>query len=446
MRALMFIFRMIFGVTFILSGFFKVIDPVGTGLIVEEYLNIMHLGFLRVMNIPFGILLSIAEFVIGIAMVMGVRMRVISWVALIMSLFFMILTSITAKYDLMAECGCFGEAISLTPWQTVVKNIVLCICIIPIFLYRKRFRIVAPTLAAWSFLGTYAAITLILALYSLLYLPLGDFGDFRVGSNVAEKYDNVTDTRNYSTMFAYTKDGVTELFDLDNLPDTSWTYVSSETIYDGEKRDLLFDMTLTNMDGEIVSDGIIHSNLPIYIAVAHRPDRKSEKYWDRLVKAKEMVAHYGGLMYLAVPAPHEVLDSLRHHYESFPPVLYGDYRTLIAMVRSNGAVMYMQDGMIVKKWNGRRFDMKDVISTMSQDYEEVMAKGTINRRLFYELAVFLMFLIVILFRYICSIIYGKHYKAFYKVEKERRRLRKKLRKERKARKSDPLYAETDNEL
>ncbi len=407
MRALMFVFRIIFGVTFILSGFFKVIDPVGTGLIVEEYLNIMHLGFLRFGDVALGIVLSITELVVGIAVVLGVRMKVVSWVALIMTVFFTILTFVSALFDLVVECGCFGEAISLTPWQTVIKNIILLICIIPIFLFRKKFKIVAPTLAAWLFLGTYALVAFGFAMYSYFTLPLGDFGDFRAGSNIAEKYDNVSDASNFVTKFAYTKDGDTELFDLDNLPDDSWTYVSSETVYNGDERNMLFDMTLTNADGEIVTESLINAEMPVFIAVVHRPKKISSEYWERLFSAKEMIGRYGGLLYIAAPASHHVLDSLQHQYQFAPQMIYGDYKTLISMVRSNGAVVYLQDGMVVDKWSASQFDSKRVLSIMAQDSEELMARETIFRRLFFESSVLLMLLILILFRFVCGIIYGK---------------------------------------
>lgn len=76
LRVLMFVFRMLFGIIFILSGFFKLTDPVGTGLIVDEYLRILHLGFLDFGSVAFGMVLSVTEFLIGIAILMCVRMRV----------------------------------------------------------------------------------------------------------------------------------------------------------------------------------------------------------------------------------------------------------------------------------------------------------------------------------------------------------------------------------
>ncbi len=424
MRALIFILRLLFGITFVLSGFFKVVDPVGTGLIVEEYLNALHLGFLRFTALPFGIVLSITELVIGISMLMGVRMKVISWVALVLTIFFTVLTFITALFDLVMDCGCFGEAIKLSSWATFFKNVILLCCIIPIFLYRSRLKPVAPTPAAWSFLGTYAIVALGFALYSYFTLPLGDFGDFRAGSNIAAKYDNITDASNYSTHFVYSKDGRTELFALDELPDDTWTYVSTETVYNGDEHDLLFDMTLTDADGNIMTESVIHSSVPIYIAVAHRPGKKSKEYWDNLVEAKEEVVRNGGLFFVVSPAPHKSLEALKAQYPSFPMLLYADYKTLISMARSNGAVLYIDDGMVVKKWPAQKFDAEAVKVAMSQDSEELMAQGTIYRRLFYEMTVLLMIMILIIFRYVCGVLYGRQYALMYREEaalrKERR--------------------------
>ncbi len=424
---MMFILRLFFGINFVLSGFFKVVDPVGTGLIVEEYLNAMHLGFLRFGALPFGILLSILELVIGISMLMGVRMKVVSWAALVMTGFFTVLTFITAVFGLVADCGCFGEAIKFSPWGTFFKNIVLMCCIIPIFLYRNRFKLVAPTYAAWSFLGTYALVALGFALYSYFTLPLGDFGDFRAGSNISEKYDNVTDGANYTTRFVYSKDGQTKLFALDSIPDATWTYVSTETVYEGDEHDLLFDMTLTDADGRIISENIIHSDMPVYIAVVHRPGKKNAAYWERLVDARDAVARHGGLFFVAVPAPHKSLEILQAKYPSFPIIVYGDYKTLVAMARSNGAVLYLDDGMVVKKWPAQQFGKEAVEVAMSQDSEELMAQGTIYRRLFYEMTVLLMILILVIFRYICGVLYGRKYANMYMMEAARRRELRKAR-------------------
>ena len=104
LRILMFLFRLVFGVTFVLSGFFKLTDPVGTGLIVDEYLRVLHLSFLDFGAVAFGMVLSLTEFLIGIAILMCVRMRVASWAGLVMIVFFTVLTFFMALYDAVRRC------------------------------------------------------------------------------------------------------------------------------------------------------------------------------------------------------------------------------------------------------------------------------------------------------------------------------------------------------
>lgn len=408
LRVLMFLLRLVFGVTFILSGFFKLTDPVGTGLIVEEYLNALHMGFLRFGAVPFGMVLSMTEFLIGIAVLMCVRMRVFSIAGLVMMVFFTVLTFFMALFDGIHECGCFGQAIHLTMWETFFKNIVLLVCIVPIFLFRKKFRLVAPGPAEWAFLGTYGVLALFCAIYSYVNIPLMEFGNFKVGTNLSIKYDRVTDSGNFETVFLYAKDGRQEYFRLDNLPDTSWKFVSTETVYKGNPDDLLFDMTLSTQGGEIITEDIVGSDAPVFISSVLRSGCLDDGYWGRMAECMDSISRYGGIMYVAVPAVDSVVASAVRKYPDIGhSLLLGDYRTLISMVRSNGGMMLIEDGIVVRKWAGWRFDPADVAWVFSMDSEEVTARGTISQRLFYESSILILFLVIIVFRYVCGIIYGK---------------------------------------
>ena len=222
LRVLMFLFRLVFGITFILSGFFKLTDPVGTGLIVDEYLRVLHLTFLDFGAVPFGMVLSLTEFITGIAILMCVRMKAASWAGLVMTLFFTVLTFFLSLYGGIEECGCFGEAVHLTMWETFIKNVVLTICIVPIFLFRSHFRPVAPVAAEWAFLATYGALALACVLYSYISTPLIEYGNFRVGTNLSARLDKISASDNFETFFLYERDGRQEYFDLEHLPDTSW--------------------------------------------------------------------------------------------------------------------------------------------------------------------------------------------------------------------------------
>ena len=113
---------------------------------------------------------------------------------------------------------------------------------------------------------------------------------------------------------------------------------------------------------------------------------------------------------MAVPVLDADIDSVSaDHPEIRRVMISGDYKTLISMVRSNGGVMLVDDGMVVRKWSAWRFDPEDVAGTVSMDSEEITARGTIAQRLFYESSILLLFLIIIIFRYVCGIIYGRRY-------------------------------------
>lgn len=410
LRVLMFLLRLVFGVTFILSGFFKLTDPVGTGLIVEEYLRTMHMGFLTFGSVPFGMALSLLEFLIGIAVIMCVRMRAASTAGFIMTAFFTVLTFFMALYDAIEECGCFGQAVHLSMWQTFVKNVALLVCIIPIFLFRKKFKPVAPVPAEWAFLATYGTLALFCTVYSYINIPLLEFGNFKVGTNIAMKMDELTDTDNFETVFVYEKDGVRKHFSLDSLPGTDWTYVDRETVYLGDEEDLLFDMTLEDSDGVMVTEDIVDSDSPVFIFSAFRPEDLDGRYWKKVAECVDSAEVYGAGCYVAVPVVSSVVDSIAMHFPGLARTFVtGDYRTLISMVRSNGGVMLMDDGIVARKWSRWRFGPEDVARTVAMDSEELTARGTIAQRLFYESSILLVFLIIILFRYVCGIVYGKRY-------------------------------------
>jgi|GEM_PF-6586709 len=137
MKLLTQIFRLFLGVIFISSSFFKGVDPVGTSLVIEEWLKALSLGFLDFISIIAAFLLIGLEFVTGCALVLGVRMRFFCRVALYMMLFFTLATLYAVIFNPVSECGCFGEAFLLTNMQSFLKNIVLLLASVQIYLYYR---------------------------------------------------------------------------------------------------------------------------------------------------------------------------------------------------------------------------------------------------------------------------------------------------------------------
>lgn len=407
-KILMTFLRLIFGSVYVISGFLKFIDPVGTSLIVDEYLQVMHLGFLSWGSLAFGIILSSFEFLIGISVLAGVRIKIGSFLGLIISSFFTVLTLVMAILDSIQECGCFGEAIHLTMWETFIKNIILTICIIPIFIFRNKFRQVAPKSAEWILIAIMGGFTLFIPIYSVINLPFAEFGHYKVGTNLSVKLTELNNGSRFETRFIYEKDGKEEYFDLDNLPDDSWTYVDSETVFEGDEKDLSFDMSINNMAGEPMAENIVNDKNPVFIFAAYYPEKLSDSYWEKIDSAIDSLYSAGASPYLLTTSYENIEESVIEKYPLLSEfLLIGDFKTLISMVRSNGGVIYIKDGIVVKKWSGKFFDSAAAESALAKDAEVITASGCIRQHVFYELSILIIFIIIILFRYICGILYGK---------------------------------------
>ena len=128
------------GLAFIVSGFFKLLDPIGTGFIMEEYFRFLHLGFLRGIAVAAGITVSAVEFILGGLLVIRFKMRFTAVASLVMMAFYMLLTLFLAIFNPPMDCGCFGEAVHLTHLQTFIKNIVLGLICLPPFLKRGSIQ------------------------------------------------------------------------------------------------------------------------------------------------------------------------------------------------------------------------------------------------------------------------------------------------------------------
>src|SRR5574344_1104691 len=125
MRYLRALCRIIIGVVLIISGYFKAVDPIGTELKIKEYLNVFHIGFLKATALPLGILLCAIEFLVGVCILKGLRMKLFTKIALGLILFFSIVTLLNYTVLPVSDCGCFGDIIKLTAFETFLKNIIL---------------------------------------------------------------------------------------------------------------------------------------------------------------------------------------------------------------------------------------------------------------------------------------------------------------------------------
>jgi len=180
--------RIIVGVLFIFSGFVKLVDPIGSQYKFQEYFSesVLNMEFLIPYALPFAILLIVAEVVLGIALLVGWKPKLTIWSLLILIIVFLFLTWYSAYYNKVTDCGCFGDAIKLTPWQSFYKDVLLTILIL--FL-TFRIRNIQPIFAGkLPTIITYLSlfVSLYLTYHVLTHLPIIDFRAYAIGKNIPE--------------------------------------------------------------------------------------------------------------------------------------------------------------------------------------------------------------------------------------------------------------------
>ncbi|MBU1368903.1 MAG: DoxX family protein, partial [Bacteroidetes bacterium] len=176
--------RQLVGIIFIFSGFVKGVDPLGTAYRIEDYFIAYGTEWASGLALLLSILLSTAEFVIGMALVTGLHLRVTSWFLLIMMLFFTGITYYDALYEPVPDCGCFGDAIKLTNWETFYKNIIMMVFVLLIFFNRKRFKINLTRSFQWILVILFFVGFGYFSLYNYKHLPLIDFRAWKVGEQL----------------------------------------------------------------------------------------------------------------------------------------------------------------------------------------------------------------------------------------------------------------------
>ena len=174
--------RLILACTFILSGFTKVIDPWGTAMKVNEYLSIYGVESLQPASMAFSIWLCGAELMMGCMLLFKVRIRLISIFAVLSMLFFTALTLLSATLIPVEDCGCFGEALKLTPWQTFFKNLALLPMAFVVWWRYRPDKIFAFNALEIVLTVTFFFLSMYLGYYCYRHLPLIDFLPYRSGS------------------------------------------------------------------------------------------------------------------------------------------------------------------------------------------------------------------------------------------------------------------------
>ncbi len=376
------------GIVFFGSGILKLLDPVGAGLVMDEYFEFLHIGFLGFASKLLGVLFALAETFIGAALITGIWRRVVAAVAMGFQGFFTLLTLALVIFNPEMDCGCFGEAVHMTHMQTFLKNLVLCALLGIAFIPFRGFG--RPKPRKYVSFGIVVVSVLLFTAYSWIYIPLVDFTDYKPGAVLASAATGEEDL--YEAYFVYEKDGVRENFTLDQLPDSTWNFISSETSL---KEGATAPITLSFTDSEGEYRDELAANGKVIVISIYDIDI-SERKWAEIAKFDYNDSQAGFRpIILVASTPEEIEGKVPEEISSH--VYYSDFKTLVTLNRSNVGGTYFSDGKLIGKCayaampdNDKLYELANESSLEALTEKETKGSLGFQGFLLYVLAVMLL--------------------------------------------------------
>lgn len=361
--------RFLVGGLFIFSGLIKLNDPVGTKIKLEEYFDVFATDFASFFEllIPLAlflsVFLSVLEVVLGVAVLLQYRMRNTTWVLLGMIVFFTFLTFYSAFFNKVTDCGCFGDAIVLTPWQSFIKDIILLVLIGVLFAYRNRFSEVVPIRTAHIAVASVAAVCLFLGVTAVRHLPFLDFRAYKVGADLP-RLMQPSEAMRYK--YIMTKNGEEEEFE--QYP-TDKSYEFKEMVLlNPEAQPKITDYSVWNAEGDFTEETFRGNKLLLIMYDVQQSNTES------LTPIKQLVNQLPeGVEPLVLTSSGEALyDEFRHEYQLALPFYFADATVLKTIIRSNPGLVLLRNGQVRGKWHFRDVpEAKEVIRLLGQDVAAV---------------------------------------------------------------------------
>jgi hypothetical protein len=344
--------RIVIGLVFIFSGVVKAIDPMGSAYKFHDYFLAFNMGWLDRLSLPLGILLCTVEFVAGVSVITGIRLKTGTVIIILLMLIFTPLTLILALTNPVSDCGCFGDAVHLTNWQTFWKNVILILLAVILFTGRRQITNLFKTSTEWLLTGVIAAIFVIFNLGNLRYLPAIDFLPYKTGVKIADQMviPEGTEPDKYLTTFIYEKNGEQKEFTLEDYPadDTSWVFIDQKTVLLKKGyQPAVHDFTITDINGaDLTSQILADKGYSLFMVSVKLSKADAAHLSEGFELGKFLIEH--GINYYILTA---TASGDLKNYSNGLNICTVDETTLKSIVRANPGYLLLKDGVIQAKWS-----------------------------------------------------------------------------------------------
>lgn len=376
---------LLLAVVFIFSGFVKAVDPLGTFYKINDYAVAFGWGgvFPKSLLLLLSIVLCSLEFVIGVMLLFRVRERISSLLALLFMAFMTPLTLYLALTNPISDCGCFGDALILTNWQTFFKNVVLLAAAIFVYIGKDGLERIVSLLKDWMISSWASVFALGICMYSLYYIPMIDFRPYKIGVNILEamSFPEDAEASVFDTRFLMEKDGEKKEFTLDNYPDSTWTFVETRTILVKQGYEPpIHDFSLMNMEtGEDETDEVLNRSGYSFMMVTHRVGDADESNVDLINEIYDYSMRYGYDFFAVTSSPEKDIEVWKEETGAEYPFYMSDDIALKTIVRSNPGLLLLKDGTILNKWSVNNlpdeFELTDALDKIALGKQKVVNNG-----------------------------------------------------------------------
>ena len=342
--------RVAFALTFIVSGFFKAIDPWGTILSFQNYLVAYNMTLPEWAVAIFSIFLCGAELMMGCMLLFKICIRIVSILSVLSMAFFTILTLLSATLVPVEDCGCFGELWKLSPWQSFAKNLVLLPMALCFWYHYRPNRVFAISKLALILMSLFLVVSMGVGTYSYFHLPLIDLLPYKVGVNIAEEMASASANKSTEQVVLVYRNRHTGRLHEFSLDDKAWhnsdlwewveTRVNSNN---SDTESMILEFSISDSQGDKTSD-ILSIPGKLYMLCVIDLACITDDIKNRFDAVERYAANNGGTVIYLTP---------NHISNTYLPSYNIDGKTMKTMLRANYGLVELENGVIVSKYNYR---------------------------------------------------------------------------------------------
>lgn len=375
MKYIVQICRILVGITFIISGFVKTIDPIGFGYKLEEYFapDVFNIQFLHDLALPQATFFSIFEIMLGVFLLLGIFKKFTNWSLLILIVFFTFLTFYSAYFNKVTDCGCFGDAMKLTPWQSFTKDIILLVLILIIFIWQKYIK---PLIESSKINYAISAIVLFLcgwiAFTGIKYQPLIDFRAYAEGKNIIDGMKSAEELGleppKYQVLYTMKNKQsgeIVQITDSEYTNNVKWYEEGTPWVMDSEKTESkqisagyeppIHDFIL-DCDGEDKTEFYLNEKRTVFFVIPFSENLTK----DEIQSLNKLYSELKNKTSVAVITNADVKNA------EFP-YCYVDQTTLKTITRNNPGFMTVKKGTVIKKFHDNPIPAaEDILNSFNQ--------------------------------------------------------------------------------